>query len=199
MLEPCHHPWVDTRVLELGQQLEEQLRVALVGRESERAFGTLERAQAGLTGQHARKRRMLGRDEDPMPAATVAAKLDVVALITIADRGLLAVCGAPGLPRAGAVREERATSGIAEPHARGSRAQRSDHLRGAIVDRKQRAADRGQAAGLRVLEQLSYGLGRSIGGEAEPPVLVGPREVDRDTRLRDVSPAGARSRERAPH
>ena len=58
------------------------------------------------------------------------------------------------------------------------RAQRPDHLRGAIVDRKQRAADRRQAAGLRVFEQLSYGLGRGIGGEAQPPVLVGPREVD---------------------
>ena len=113
-----------------------------------------------------------------MPAATVAAKLDVVALITIADRVLLAVCGPPGLPCAGAVREERATSGIAEPHARGSRAQPFDHLRGPIVDRNERAADRGQAASLRVLEQLGYGLGCSVGGEAEPPVLVGPREID---------------------
>src|SRR5436309_2751009 len=31
---------------------------------------------------------------------------------------------------------------------------------------------------LEVLEQLSYGLGRSVGGEAEPPVLVGPREIE---------------------
>jgi hypothetical protein len=53
---------------------------------------------------------MLGRDEYPMPAATVAAKFDVVALGRIADRRLLAVCGAPRLPRAGAVREERAAS-----------------------------------------------------------------------------------------
>ncbi len=113
-----------------------------------------------------------------MPAATVAAKLDVVALITTAAPRLLALWGAPRLPRAAAVREERPTSGIAEPQARGSRAQLSDQLRGPIVDREERTADRGQTAGLRVLEQLSYRLGRSVGGEAEPPVLVGPREIE---------------------
>ncbi len=178
MLEPRHDPRVDTRVLELREQLEEQHRVALVGCESERAFRTIERTQAGLTGQHARQRRLLGRDENPMLAAAVATKLDVVALITIADCRPLAVCGAPRQLRVGAVREESATGGIGEPQARGSRAQLSDELRGPIVDRKERAADRGQAAGLRVLEQLSYGFGRSIGGEAEPPVLVGPREIE---------------------
>src|SRR6266550_7930039 len=135
VLEPRHDPRVDARVIELREQFEEQRRVALIGREPERAFGTIERTQAGLTGQPARQRRVLGRDEYPMPAATVAAKLDVVALITIGDRRLLVVCGAPRLPRAGAVREERATSGIAEPQARGSRAQLSNQLRGPIVDR----------------------------------------------------------------
>src|SRR2546423_12355221 len=104
--------------------------------------------RAGGPAPPPRRRGVLGRADYPMPAATVAAKLDVVALITIGDRRLLVVCGAPRLPRAGAVREERATSGIAEPQARGSRAQLSDDLRGPIVDRKERAADRGQAAGL---------------------------------------------------
>ena len=178
MLEPRHHPRVDSRLLEQREQLEQEPRVALAGRESERAFGTIERAQAGLAGQPARQRRVLGRDENPMPAATVAAKLDVVALITIADRRLLALCAAPRLPRAGAVREQSPSGGIGEPQAGGSRAQLFDQACGAIVDRKQRAADRGQAAGLRVLEQLSYGLGRSIGGEAQPPVLVGPRKIE---------------------
>jgi hypothetical protein len=45
MLEPRHDPRVDTRVLELREQLEEQRRVALVGRESERGLRTIERTQ----------------------------------------------------------------------------------------------------------------------------------------------------------
>ena len=98
MLEPRRDARVEARVLELRQQLEEQLGVAFVGRESERALGTIERTQAGPTGQHACQRRMLARDKHPMPPATVTAKFDVVTLTTVPDDRLPAVSRAPCLP-----------------------------------------------------------------------------------------------------
>ena len=53
-----------------------------------------------------------------------------------------------------------------------------DEPRGVAVERDQRAVDLGQAVGVGVLEQRLRELGRGVGGEAQPPVLIGPGEVE---------------------
>jgi hypothetical protein len=50
----------------------------LDGGQRERRGGTIERAQAGLAGEHAGERRVRGGDHDPVLPAAVAAQLDIV-------------------------------------------------------------------------------------------------------------------------
>ena len=75
-------PGGDTRVhahiLDVLEQLRQGLGVLLDRRQPERAGRALERAQPGACGEHTGEVRALGRDQDPMLAAAVAAEFDVV-------------------------------------------------------------------------------------------------------------------------
>ena len=69
-----------------------------------------------------------------------------------------------------------------------------EHAGGVVVERHERAPDRRQLARVGMLEQRRDLLGRAVGGEAQPPVLVRAREVDQAL----IAPApGAATRDRA--
>ena len=104
-----------------------------------------------------------------MLAAAIAPELDVV------PRG----GGRRGTTVAGRLRlalAERLRGRLGEAHA--LIAQRAHGRRRTLVQRHLRAPDRLEPLRVRVVEQLGHQLGRRVGREAEPPALVGTREVD---------------------
>ena len=70
----------------------------------------------------------------------------------------------------------------------------AQNLCGLLVDGQQPSLDRRDAVGARVLEQNLDEVPRAVGREAEPPVAVGPREIDQELSGRAL---GASTRERA--
>ena len=69
--------------------------------------------------------------------------------------------------------------------------------RGLLVDRQQPSLDRGHAIGGRMLEQKLDEVRRAVGREAEPPVVVGPGEIDQELSRRALGlPARERAAER---
>jgi hypothetical protein len=140
----------------------------LLGGKRERRGRAIESAQAHVARKLAGQRRVLGGDQDPLLAAAVSAELDVVAECPLVPR------------RRSASRELDEGMGrvIGQAQGRRSGEHRSHELRGALVERNQRAADRRQAVRLRVLEQRGDDIRSVVGGKAQPPRLVGPRDVD---------------------
>ncbi len=180
-LQPGAHTRVDAHVLDVLEQLRQQLGVVLDRRQPERPGLTLLRAQSEARGEHASEVRALGGEQDPVLAAAVAAELDVVAKGK-APGGRFRIRAAgtfvgPASPL-GAKLGQRPARGLAEAHGAHVLGELLDELGSVIVERHQRASDRRQLARLGMLEQALHGLDRAIGGEAQPPVLVGAREVD---------------------
>ncbi len=182
-LEPRPDARVDVGVLEVVEQLGDLLGVVLDRREPHRPAGPLGGAQAGGGGEHAGDGGVASGDQNPVLAAAVAAELDVVAGVRGAVRGAAGV-RARGATVAGSptrllgVGEQRAAREVAEAHARALLVESVEQLGGVVVDRHERAADLGHLARVRVFEQRGHGLGRGVGGEAEPPVAVGARDVE---------------------
>ena len=71
--------------------------------------------------------------------------------------------------------------------------QPADDALGELVERDQRSADRRQAVGVGVLEQRPHELLLDIRRKAQPPVLVGPRQVQHAL---SVTAPGATARDR---
>ena len=148
----------------------------LYGGQAELGFGGAERAQARPLRLRGSERRELGCDQDPVPATAVAAKLDVVAR---GGRGGKPVISRPArAPAALAAVRHRAVRRLAQAQPGAALAQRVEHADRAVVERDDRAADGVRGAGAGMSEQGRHELGLGVRGEAEPPVLVGPREVD---------------------
>ena len=144
----------------------------------ERPAGTAQGAQGALAGQHAGKARVLGRDQDPVLAAAVAAKLHVVSAAGALMDAWRAGRRADIRARALAVGFQRAVGGVAQAHAIRPCEQRLYRRHRAIVERHERTPDRWQAVGVGVLEQDAHGPRGGVGGEGQPPVLVGSGKVD---------------------
>jgi hypothetical protein len=166
--QPALHARVDPVDLEFCDQLGDRLAIVLDGGQRERRVGTIQRAQVGSAGEHPGKRRMRGGDHDPVFPAAVAAQLHIVYERVPPRRGSRTLLDL----------RERVRRVVGQAQAGGSCGQLLDEPRGVLIERYQRPADRGQAVGVRVLEQRLGELGRSVGGEAQPPVLIGPGEVE---------------------
>ncbi len=182
-LQPGRDPRVDGDVLEMGEERHELLRVAFVRRQPKGSLGSLERAQVGLSGEDAGERSMLRADEDPVLAVAIATELHVIWGLARARVPLrvfrIATAGRPHLIPAGNGPGGKCAAGhLAKAQPSGLLAEILEHSRCAIVERHEGAPDGGHLARVGVCEQCGDWLRGGVGGEAQPPVLIGPGEVD---------------------
>ena len=130
--QPPLHARIDAGQLELLEQLHDQMRVMLDGRQRESPLGPLERAQVAARGKRAGERSVIGRDQHPVLLAPVALELHVVAHRAGPGGRPLGDLG----QRVGGVFAEAQTPGLG-----GQRVNESGSL---LVQRDQRASDRRQ-------------------------------------------------------
>ncbi len=128
--KPALHPGIDAGQLELLEQLHDQVRVMLNGRQCEGPLGSLERAQAATSCKRPGEWSVIGRDQHPVLLTAVALELHVVAHRAGPGRWALGDLG------------QGVGSVFAEAQAPGLSGQRVHEPGSLLVQRDQRAPNR---------------------------------------------------------
>ena len=154
----------------MRQQLLDSNRIGLRRRKPDRPGRAVEQPQPDGFGKRLGGRRVLGVDQQPLPAAAVLSQLDVIG--EPRRRRLRTSCGSTRCLC------QRVASVVGELQARVALAARIQDLRGVLIDRQQPALDFGHAIRRGMLEQCLDQVRGMVSRKAEPPILIGAREVD---------------------